>query len=300
MKLLMAFLSLIFIPTLCFGDMVGFSGDTRRYVTDEEKSQFPYNSVVRLVNNDGVGTGTFVSESVILTCRNVVDGIGIDNNINYSMSGGNRRTGFVAEYTEDKNKATDYSIIVDKGAFTGSVLPVSDVSKQSDNLMVIGYDNLKPLSNDELKIIKQLYYMWLVEHDDLTAKNANQAMQDIDDKLKKDYACSSDNTTDCVRCSNNGQNCIFGDNNNMKVRNGCKISYVGDRLYTNCPVTPGALGAAMIDTNTKQIVGVLCEIRRPQIGQEKEAISLGTKPEYYSNDLKVMIDYIKYGDEEEY
>ena len=55
---LLPFLLSIFAPTVCFADAVGYSGDIRRYVTNEEKKQFPYNTVVRLEywnnSDDGV------------------------------------------------------------------------------------------------------------------------------------------------------------------------------------------------------------------------------------------------------
>ena len=43
------FLLLTCFPMVCLGDMVGFAGDTRRYVTESEKYQFPYNSPIYFV-----------------------------------------------------------------------------------------------------------------------------------------------------------------------------------------------------------------------------------------------------------
>lgn len=298
-KIIFAFLSLLFLPTFVWADMVGYSGDTRRYVTDEEKTQFPYNSVVRVIGKNGYGTGTFVSKDVILTCRNVIDGALVDSDVSYITANGQRRTGFVAQVIQDKNKENDYAIISDKGAFDGYTLPVSLYSKQSNNLTVIGYDVLKPLTNEELNIVKHLYQMWLINNDGLTASNANQAMIDIDKQIKEDYVCLSDTQQNCIKCSGNGKGCIFDDGNNMKVRHGCKINYIGNQLYTNCSVPPGAIGAAMIDSDTKQIVGILCETRRPQIGQEKDALSLGTKPEVYSKNVEIITDEMKSDDYDE-
>ena len=300
MKHLIAFLSILFIPTFVWGDMVGYSGDTRRYVTNAEKAQSPYNSVVRIVNGNNVGTGTFISKDVILTCKNVVNGIGLENDVKYNTPGGTQRTGYIAVYPEGNIKSKDYAVIVSKNSFKGNALPLSLSSKQSDNLMVIGYDNLKPLSNDELRIVRHLYGMWLSEHEDLTTQNSQQAMRDVDARLKKDYACSSDTKENCVRCSNKSGYCIFDDNFNMKVRTGCKINYIGDQLYTNCPLSPGGIGAAIIDTDTKKIIGILCEIRRPQVAQEKEALTLGTKPESYIKETETTVDFMKYDDDDEY
>ena len=299
MKRIFAFLLLLFLPTLVWADMVGYSGDTRRYVTDEEKYQYPYNTVVRVAGKDGYGTGTFVSKDVILTCRNIINGALVDSDVNYITANGQRRTGFVAQVMQDKNKENDYAVIVDKGAFGGDVLPVAAISKQSNNLTVIGYDNLKPLNANELNIVKQLYQMWLAKNEGLTVNNANQAMVDIDKQIKEDYVCSSNKKENCIKCSGNGDGCIFSDGNKMKVRNGCKINYIGNQLYTNCSVPPGAIGAAMIDADSKQIVGILCETRRQQIGQEREPLSLGTKPEIYFSNLEIIIDYAKYDEYDE-
>ena len=96
MKQAFIFLLLMCSPMVCWGDMVGFGGDTRRYVTEQEKYQFPYNTVVRFDADGNTGTGTFVSDDVILTCRHVVESIGIGNYIDYYTSDGKKHSGIVA------------------------------------------------------------------------------------------------------------------------------------------------------------------------------------------------------------
>ena len=86
---------------LCMADMVGYSGDIRRYVTQAEKAQFPYNSVVKIIDNGSTGTGTFVSPDVILTCRHVVD-TSEEKFIEYYTSDGQKHRGFVAPYLHDE------------------------------------------------------------------------------------------------------------------------------------------------------------------------------------------------------
>lgn len=298
MKCVFVFLLMVLVPTFVWADMIGYSGDTRRYVTDAEKTQFPYNSVVRIMNKDDTGTGTFVSNDVILTCGNIVDKVGLENNIIYHTADGKVHTGYVASYKTDKHIGNDYAFIVDKGGFSEKVLNVYQFSKELNNLMVIGYDNLKLLSNEELRIIKQLYYMWLIDNDISNADNVYKAMDFVDSKLKADYACTSSEQKNCVHCSDNKSSCIFDDGANMKVRNGCKINYVGNQLYTNCSASYGAIGSAIIDSDTNNIVGILCEIRRPQIGQEKGAFTLGTKVESFYNNLMIQIEDLRYEEDE--
>lgn len=294
MRRFCAFLSILLcLPMLCMADMVGYSGDIRRYVTQAEKAQFPYNSVVKIIDNGSTGTGTFVSPDVILTCRHVVD-TSEEKFIEYYTSDGQKHRGFVAPYLHDEASEHDFAWVIDENAHKGAVYDVSAVTKRSQNLMVIGYDSLKPLSNEELQIVKRLYSDWLQKNGKIEgADKIWQAMVDVDLQLRFYYACSGDRQTDCVHCSDTDQSCIFADNNNMKVRQGCRVTHVDSQIYTNCPGASGASGAALIDLETNQIIGIACEVGKVQIGQEKDAIMLGTRPEYYHEVLTHWIDGIK-------
>ncbi|MBR3510658.1 MAG: trypsin-like peptidase domain-containing protein [Alphaproteobacteria bacterium] len=291
MKRLIAFLLLLIMPTFVDADMVGYSGDKRRYVTEEEKLQFPYNTVVRIVDNGNPGTGTFVSEDVILTCRHVVDGTDKNGDIEYYTSDGKKHIGKVGPYENDDKDYHDVSWIIDEDSFSGPVLEISPEAKYSNNLMIIGYDSLKPLSDDELKIVKQVYTNWIKDNGRITSGNAYKAMGEVDTELQILYSCSSDKQTNCVHCS--GEYCIFDDSKNMKVRTGCSVVNVDKMLYTDCPGAPGASGSAIIDKNSNQIIGVFCSVLRAQIGQEKRATSSGVRPDIYYRSLKSWIDGLK-------
>lgn len=288
------FLSFILcMPVVARGDMVGYGGDLRRYVTEEEKSQFPYNTVVKIKDGGSTGTGTFVSEDVILTCRHVVNNKGPQRPIEYYTADGKKHTGFIPNYVDDDKSETDFAWVIEKGAFSGRTLELAHNSKYSNNLMIIGYDCLKPLSNDEIRIIKRLYTDWIERNGSVTASKAFDAMVDIELQLRCNYACSSDNQTNCVHCSGE-KYCIFHDNDNMKVRTNCKVTSIfDDQIYTNCPGAYGTSGSAIIDMETGKIIGIACEVGRMQIGQEKDAMILGTKPEYYYEHVKTWIDGLR-------
>ena len=289
------------IPNFCLADMVGFSGDKRRYVTDEEKSQFPYNTVVRIEKNGGAshGTGTFVSKDVILTCRHVVDG-NSSQTIDYFTADGMQYSGDIIAGTsqEEYDDQHDFAWVVNRNAFSGSVLKLSPKSISSNNLTIIGYDSLKPLSNDEIQIIKHVYSDWIKKNGKIKKDNAFDAMAAVDVAIKFDYACSFGQKEGCVKCKNpnSRKSCLFNDGENMKVRKGCRVTSVGsltNQITTNCPGASGASGSAIIDENTNQIIGVLCNVVRPQIGQEQQATSSGTTPEVYYKSLKYWIDGMK-------
>lgn len=286
MKRLIAFLLLVFMPTFCLGDMVGYGGDKRRYVTDEEKSQFPYNTVVRINGDNNPGTGTFVSKDIILSCKHVVDNVADEEWINYYTADGQQHAG-IAKY--DKYSDPDVGVVVDMNAFSGKTLRISPVAKHSNNLMVIGYDSLKPLSDEEIKIVKDVYRKWIIENGRVTAANTYQAMVDVEITLLKQHNCTSENQKNCVHCS--GEFCIFDDAKNMKVREGCRVIDIdSSSLYMDCPAAPGASGSAVIDKDTMQIIGVACAVMKPQIGQNKDALSTAEKPELYYRAVNSLIN----------
>jgi hypothetical protein len=72
-----------------------------------------------------------------------------------------------------------------------------------------------------------------------------------------------------------------------------KITAVEDMIYTDCPGAPGASGSAVIDINSGQIIGILCQVVKPQIGQNKNAMSSAVRPEIYYKSLNTWIEGLR-------
>ena len=289
---LLSFLLSVFVPTICFADMVGYSGDTRRYVTDAEKTLFPYNTVVRLEywnnpDDGGTGTGTFIDRNHILTCNHVIEGRGGGKNINYYISSGQKLSGTVNKLVRNEGELGEFDIaeVISNTPFSGRTLTLADnADRIHSNLMIIGYDSLKVLPPSELHIVKQVYTDWIRKNGKITGENSNTARNDIEQILKNKYACSSNNKTNCVQCSNSESGCIFEDYRNMKVRKGCTITEIYNDpyiMFTNCPGAMGVSGAAIMDIDTNEILGIACNVHISQIGQQKDASTYGPRIEVY-------------------
>lgn len=284
----------IFVPTVCFADMVGYSGDTRRYVTDAEKTQFPYNTVVRLETWKkgrpySSGTGTFISKRWILTCYHVVDRVEFAKDgiaeIKYYTPDGRQNVASVFKKSgiwgdKGEKNSTDVAFVFSPAGedFPGPVLRVSSRDKESNNVMMIGYDSLKVLSKTELSIVKQVYAAELQKIGKFDKNSFEYITNSVENTLREKYSCSSiSGQNKCVHCSVNG-GCIFEDHKNMKVRTGCKAKINDGILITNCPGSPGASGSAFIDSNTNEIIGVMCAVYKSVIGQDKHATTIGVLP----------------------
>ena len=214
------------------------------------------------------------------------------------MTDGRQGSGQIAPYMKDDKDMNDFGWVIAMGAFNGRVLDLSpSVPSHSNNLMVIGYDSLKPLSKDELKIVKKVYETWINKNGTITQNTVFDAMGWVDSVISNEYACRSDTQTNCVKCKPHTKpddwGCIFNDGDNMKVRFGCKITSVGNQIEMNCPGSIGTSGAAIIDRDINKIIGLYCQGIAPQIGQEKDASSAGTRQDLYYKDLKGWIDGIR-------
>lgn len=290
-KIFLLFLCLV--PRLCFADWIGAS-DKRRYVTAEEKSQFPYNNVVQIVTGDGVSTGTIIAPNVILTCGHSVADVGLNNSVQYYTTDGQMHTGTVWYYKDGSAVADDYALIVSKDSFDGHFLNIPDTNIAESNAMRIGYDSLKVLTNNEIKVVKDTFVQFLSEYK-LNAENAYDALDEIDDLLKNKDCSKYTDKTKCVNCSGHDY-CIFGDYDNLKVQDSCSANQIrpvetgGKFLVTNCGLSTGGSGSPLIDSNRKNMIGMSVGTVGFMIGNESDAVSYAIPPEQYKEKTKTLIN----------
>lgn len=296
MKRIFAFLLLMIVPTFCWAGWVG-SVDGRRYVTDEEKGVFPYNNIVRIESKTGFSTGTIVSSNVVLTCRHCVESSGKNSNVNLHMSDGSVRTGTVWYYPNDGKDSNDFALIIFKQFDSDRFLGVSDVSVPDDKVMRIGYDTLKVLNSDEIKIVKKAFVNALKKYGNITDKNVSSAIAYVEGTLQ-DYNCKSDTDVNCVRCVNSNS-CIFDDGERMKVQDSCsatKMQHIVDdglMLYTDCVATPGGSGAPLIDSEHEHVIGVSTGTYGFGIGGTTE--SYAVRPERFYEKTKTLVNMANNG-----
>lgn len=290
---LLTFLFVLAVPVFGYADMVGYNGDLRRYVTDSEKSQFPFNTVVRFDDGVSTGTGTFVSPSVILTCRHVVDSVGAGNAITYYTSDGVAHSGVVFAYIQDDYSGHDFAYVIDRDALRGKpVLDVASAARDDANVMTIGYDSLKPLSPQELAIIKDVYKTKISQAGGLRPDNAFKILAQVEKELRTTYACTTPDQQNCVHCTGEFPFCIFDDSKNMKTQSGCAARVSGNQIHTTCAGAQGASGSPVIDGTRTVLSGVLCEVEGFKIGQSTDATSWATRPEMYYDTLKMVIENV--------
>ena len=296
MKRLVAFLLLLFIPTFCFADWVG-SVDGRRYVTDEEKASFPYNSIVRIGTKTGFSTGTIISPNIVLTCKHCVESAGKNGNVNLYMPNGSVKTGTVWYYSNEDRISNDYALVIFRQFDSNQFLKVTDVAVPDNNAMRVGYDALKILNSDEIRVVKQSFVNTLKNYERINDANISKIMKDIENTLQK-YNCKSDTDTNCVRCANS-KSCIFDDGDRMKVQDSCSATQMqmiiddGVMLHTDCIAAPGGSGAPLIDSKHEKIIGISTGAYGAGIGGITE--SYAVRPEKFFDKIKTLINMINNG-----
>lgn len=278
---------------MVFADWVGQS-DKRRYVTDTEKSEFPYNNVVKIVTNDSVSTGIIIAPQIILTSGHGVADVGLNNYIAYYTTDGQAHTGKVWYYKYSSAVTDDYALILTNDIFSEPFFNIPNSNVTESNAMRIGYDSLKVLSNDEIKVVKDTFVNFLSGYK-LTAENAYDAMDEIDELLKNKDCRKTSDKMNCVHCSG-GNDCIFGDYDNLKVQESCSannfrsVDTGGKFLVTNCGASVGGSGSPILDASHKNIIGMSIGTTGFMIGNEKEATSYAIPPEQFNKQTKTLIN----------
>lgn len=292
----MKYLKTFFMAILCFYPMLGWgefvgATDKRRYVLDQEKNEFPYNAVVRFEYDGATSTGTFISPSLILTCRHCV---GDSKEINFYTTDGKQHTGFVFATAEN----ADFAIVATTDFYNGTVPIVNPRTSYAGNVKRIGYESLKVLSDDEISVIKKSMAEILskpqLSDSSLSAEDKIMtAMVYLDVDLVLNHACSKPDEKNCVHCAGERE-CIFADNRNLKIQDSCAITgKSGEKLKTNCAGFSGTSGASLLDAKDNSVRGILVSTdAKFEIGIQSSPTSYAVAPETYYDAIQVSIDKV--------
>ena len=151
MKHVFAFL-LLFIPNVVLADdactnPIDYTLDRRCYVTNSEKMDFPYNTVVRIGD---VATGTIIGPNLILTCRSCVNPEQYNTyhgDIEFYTSDNQRHIARELFTPTDQTPESEWALLKTKDTFEMPFLEVSH-SHDASNLEQIGFSALKILSEN--------------------------------------------------------------------------------------------------------------------------------------------------------
>lgn len=274
----------MFLPISGMAELVG-SVDKRRYVTAEEKTQFPYNTVVKFETANGPSTGTFISPYVILTCRHCVDDVGNYGDINFYTTDGEKHLGRVWIPKANENGFnTDYALVRSMDyVFDGTTPKLVPYTVYGGTVKRSGYEALKILTDSELRVIKETIATNLeLQNGAKRDFYENMAILGLD--LFFNHACKSDSDTDCVHCSADPMDgCIFNDDDNLKTQDSCNITHKeSGELVINCAGFPGTSGAVLMSNNDNSIRGIIVSIAGGlELGTSKTPRGGAVRPEEY-------------------
>lgn len=291
MKKLIVFLLLVIIPNFCLAGWVG-TKDPRRYVSDEEKTVFPYNKIVKIQVGNSLSTGTIVAPNIVLTCGHCICEAKINSSVKLYMSNGQTNTGSVWYSSNRDDISNDYALIVFRNEENGPFLNMSNVAVPDKNVMRIGYDTLKILQDDEIPVVKKAFADVLGKYKTITDGNVFDAMNDVESQLQK-YSCKSESDKNCVRCSGN-ESCIFDDGDRLKVQDSCSattiqpVSSGGSLIVTNCAGNQGGSGSPLIDSAHKNIIGIM--VGTFEFGVGGEVKNHAIRPEVFYEKAKTLVN----------
>lgn len=256
-------LFLLFVPELCFGlddactKPDEFTIDKRCYVTDEQKQQKPYNSVVNLTSVIGrYCSGVLIKEKekiYLYTAKHCVDKISsksLKKNITaITLSG-------------KKLKAVLADVVLDKDLIKYIVEPNDvdyvNISKKSENpfvqsVRVIGYGGFNVLSDKTIEKFKKKYIDFLQSEKTLNPKGTeytygfynDEGVFYANEKVQEFLGWLEFN-------DKNFYQDIFGEQY-MKIS---KCSYYTDTHFDGCQAVEGDSGGGMFNDNG-DIIGII-------------------------------------------
>lgn len=261
MKRLFLFLLFVFVPNISFAlsdgcvDPKNYNFDRRCYVTDVEKTKFPYNTIVKINDN---ATGVIIGPNTILTCRSCVNP---ENNktenisVEFYTSDGKVHFGTVDLMPDSSDFKSEWAIIDTPYTFSGPFMDISN-NHIAQNMGSIGFSFLKVLNDEEADIAKSEYIKILKKYQGKTTKfeRIQKSISELEGRLKK-LQCKTPTDKSCVMCSD-GEGCIFNDFNNMKKQFGCNI-VVAQANYDETDCLAGDKGSPLIDGDGFSIKGII-------------------------------------------
>jgi len=178
---------LFFVPTLCFGyedactNPDEFTYDKRCYVTDEQKQQNPYNSVIRYDAIDGRScTGVLINENgknYIYTAKHCIDNNRrVKQNIRIKTPNNKTLSAILDNVSSDK----DLAKYIIKKEEKEEGLTFASIAKKNEHFLhpvsirVIGYGDLNVLSDKTIDKFKTKYINYLTTHQGINTDGTQQ------------------------------------------------------------------------------------------------------------------------------
>lgn len=256
-KKILVFLSLFVVPTFCwaFGDdsctnPKEYTIDKRCYVTDEQKSQKPYNAIVSL--KKGFCTGTIVNindVAYVYTAKHCVDNDGdnepddkivvkLQNGLNFYAYKDN-----VGDYMFETHgsRSGDWAIYRMKKSV--KELPFVNIRHNGGNYhaRLVGYGTLKVLSDLEIAEFRRLYLEYLdavVGPDRYASYKYGYSLFNPGVDAKNEYVKQFINDMDQETAAR-----FFKDNKRLK-ESSC---YYNNGKEVNCQTWGGGSGSGIFD-----------------------------------------------------
>lgn len=221
--------------------------DRRCYITDEQKKEFPYNAIVRVVSDTGHCTGTLVKDNAdnlyVYTAAHCMpdtnapltiklqDGTTFSATPKWNGVGSVKQDVAILEVTSENTKSLP---AVKMGQFNSA-----------DHFNVVGYGGLAILSDRMIHEIKQNYANHIgVTKDELESKP--EIMERFIKFLEKDF----------------GYVIIFGDADNLKGSFDCSLRPLADVVKgkssssgreIDCQTSKGVSGGPVFDKNNNLV-----------------------------------------------
>ncbi len=283
-KKIFVFLSLFIVPNFCWAagndsctNSKDYTIDKRCYVTDEQKKEKPYNATVLVKGTPCAGT--IVNEKnalYMITAKHCTDSDTdnvSDDVLSVESQNGevfNVYKSHVGSYDLDThdNKIGDWAVYVLDKKMTG--IPYVYMNREGGkyHVRVVGYGNLKVMSDKDIKDFRQLYLDYL-------NKNFYDATNNPHKYGYSHFVSTIDAKNDYVKefinkMPEDQQARFFKDNLRLKVSN----CYYEDGKEVGCQTWSGTSGGGIFDDN--DVIRGFHTAGTKNIGGKKHALGGGS------------------------